>query len=92
MTETIPYSFTRYFESVFKERTGLELSEDVRAEIMANIKNITPHKKVDNKGRYSEYFTFLLCNELITFVCDAHTHKVITCVKETHHDVNFYKK
>ena len=86
----INYEFTKYFEKIFKEHTGINLDEDTRAQIMANIKNITPHKKIDDKGRYSEYFTFRLNDKLVTIVCDAHTHKIITGILETHYRPQFY--
>lgn len=79
------YTFTSYFYKVFTERTGLELTEDNRAYILGVCQTAVPHKKIDNKGRYSEYFTMRLNDELITVVCDANTHKIITCVMETHH-------
>lgn len=81
---TKPYSFTNYFYSVFKERVGINLSEDDRAYILSVCNNSNPHRKVDNKGRYSEYFTLRLSDKLITIVCDAISHKIITCVIETH--------
>lgn len=79
------YTFTLYFYKVFRERTGLELTEDNRAYILGFCSTTVPHKKIDDKGRYSEYFTMRLNEELITVVCDANTHKIITCIMETHH-------
>lgn len=86
------YFFTSYFHKVFEERIGEELTSDLKAEIRANIAAMTPHKKIDNKGRPSEYFTFLICGKPVTLVCDGLTHKIITCVIETHHPIEFYNK
>lgn len=83
------YSFTKYFYKVFQERVGEELDEDTRAYILSVCTNTKPHKKVDNKGRYSEYFTMRVDSHLITVVCDANTHKIITCILETHHRKEF---
>lgn len=78
------YQFTSYFCSVFNERTGVELTEDNKAFIMSVVNTCEPHKKIDNKGRPSEYFTFRIEGVLITIVCDGNTHKIITVIKETH--------
>lgn len=83
------YSFTNYFYKVFEERIGVPLSEDNRAYILSVCKNSEPHRKIDDKGRYSEYFTLRVNDVLITIVCDAKSHKIITCVKETHHRKSF---
>ena len=83
------YSFTSYFIKVFSERIGFNLSDDDKAYILAICNSRTPHKKIDNKGRNSEYFTFRMNNVLITIVCDGDTHKIITCVQETHHRKEF---
>lgn len=91
MTNNIRYIFTGYFYKVFEERIGYKLTDDLKAEIRANIASSTPHKKIDNKGRFSEYFTFLLCDKLITIVCDGLSHKIITCIIETHHPIEYYK-
>ncbi len=89
MENTKRYSFTNYFYRVFQERVGIELDEDTRALILSVCYNSEPHRKVDNKGRYSEYFTMRIQDKLITIVCDANTHKIITCVIETHHRKEF---
>lgn len=79
------YSFTSYFYKVFKERTGFDLTEDDRAYILAACSTGEKHKKIDDKGRHSEYITMRLRDELVTIVCDADTNKIITIIKETHH-------
>lgn len=89
MENTKHYSFTNYFYKVFQERIGIELDEDARAFVLSVCQNSEPHRKVDNKGRYSEYFTMRIQDKLITVVCDANTHKIITCVIETHHRKEF---
>lgn len=89
MENTKRYSFTNYFYKVFQERIGIELDEDTRAFVLSVCQNSEPHRKVDNKGRYSEYFTMRIQDKLITIVCDANTHKIITCVIETHHRKEF---
>jgi len=83
------YQFTAYFFKVFASRTGLELTEDNKALILSVCQNTEPHKKIDNKGRYSEYFTFRIENKLITIVCDAKTKKIVTCILETHRRPQF---
>lgn len=82
--EPIKYTFTKCFYDRFKDRVGAPLTEDTRAYILSVCQNSTPHRKVDDKGRYSEYFTMRINDKLITIVCDANTHKIITCVIETH--------
>lgn len=84
-----PYSFTKYFYNKFKERLGCDLNEDDRAYILSVCNASEPHRKVDSKGRYSEYFTMRIQEKLITVVCDANTHKIITCVIETHKRKSF---
>lgn len=91
MTSFKHYSFTKYFYKVFKERVGCELDEDSRAYILSVCQNSEPHKKVDSRGRFSEYFTLRVNDKLITVVCDADTHKIITCVLETHSRKAFKK-
>ena len=87
-----PYQFTQTFLKKFPEHTGIEVTEDVLAEIKASLSMTTPHRKIDNKGRDSEYFTFCLQGVLVTIVCDAETHKVLTGVIETHNRAKFRKK
>lgn len=89
MENTKRYSFTNYFYKVFYERVGIKLDEDTRAFILGVCHNSEPHRKVDNRGRYSEYFTMRVNDKLITVVCDANSHKIITCVIETHHRKEF---
>lgn len=89
METTKRYSFTKYFYKVFSERVGGNLDEDSRAYILSVCQNSQPHRKIDNKGRHSEYFTMRVDDKLITVVCDADTHKIITCVLETHHRKEF---
>ena len=85
------YHYTRYFSTIFEDRTGIPFSQCIWKEILTGIAHVNkPHCKVDNKGRYSEYMTFTIQGVLITFVFDGHTHKLITCIKETH--VKNYKK
>jgi len=86
---TKDYSFTKYFYQVYAERVGVPLNEDSRAYILSVLKTTEPHTKYDNKGRHSEYFTLRVEDKLITIVCDADTHKIITCVIETHHRKEF---
>jgi hypothetical protein len=86
---TKDYSFTKYFYQVYAERVGVPLNEDSRAYILSVLKTTEPHTKYDNKGRHSEYFTLRVEDKLITIVCDAYTHKIITCVIETHHRKEF---
>lgn len=83
------YTFTKYFFSIAKDRIGFDLDEDDIAYILSVCNSCEPHKKIDNKGRASEYFTLRLRGVLITIVCDSNTHKIITCVKETHHRKEF---
>lgn len=83
------YSFTKYFIKVLPERVGFEPNQDDLAFILSVCNNCEPHKKIDDKGRASEYFTMRLRTVLITVVCDSNTHKIITCVKETHHRKEF---
>lgn len=80
-----PYKFTKYFFKVFNERVGQPLDEDSQAYILSVCANTEPHKKVDDKGRFSEYFTMRVCEKLLTVVCDGFSHRIITCVIETHH-------
>ena len=80
----VAYSFTKSFYARFPEHTGIELTEDSLAEIKAILENTKPYRKIDNKGRDSEYFTFRIQGVLVTVVCDARSHKVLTGVLETH--------
>lgn len=89
MEHTKRYSFTNYFYKVFYKRVGIELDDDTRAYILSVCHNSEPHRKIDNKGRNSEYFTMRVNDQLITVVCDGNTHKIITCVIETHHRKEF---
>ena len=50
------------------------------------------YRKIDNKGRDSEYFTFRIQGILVTIVCDARTHKVLTGIIETHNRPQFRMK
>ena len=83
------YSFTKYFLKVYQERVGVPLNEDSRAYILSVLKSTNPHIKYDDKGRHSEYFTLRVEDKLITIVCDADSHKIITCIIETHHRKEF---
>lgn len=88
----IRFKFTNYFRQVFEERVGLQLDEDLSSIVLANLQTVVPHKKIDNKGRNSEYYTFVVEEKLITCVVDGNTHKVITCVLEDHHPLEFYRR
>lgn len=83
------YSFTKYFLKVYEERVGVPLNEDSRAYILSVLQTTNPHIKYDDKGRHSEYFTLRVEDKLITIVCDADSHKIITCIIETHHRKEF---
>jgi hypothetical protein len=87
-----PYQFTKIFLKKFPEHTGIEITEDVLAEIKASINATEPHRKIDNKGRDTEYFTFRLQGVLVTIVCDTNTHKILTGIIETHNRAKFRKK
>lgn len=89
MEATNNYSFTKYFLKVYEERVGVPLNEDSRAYILSVLKSTNPHIKYDDKGRHSEYFTLRVEDKLITIVCDADSHKIITCIIETHHRKEF---
>lgn len=78
------YSFTKYFMQVYPERVGVQLSDVAKTHILNVLYTTKPHIKYDNKGRHSEYFTLRVDGKLLTIVCDADTHKIITCVIETH--------
>lgn len=79
-----PYSFTKVFKERFEERLNEAFTEDNQAYILAQISLGTPHRKIDNKGRYSEYFTFIINEKLVTIVCDQISHKIITLILELH--------
>ena len=83
-TSDKPYSFTRTFQEKFEERLGASFSEDNQAYVLAQLATGTPHRKVDDHGRPSEYFTFSIDGKLVTVVCDQVNHKVLTIVLETH--------
>ena len=89
METTNNYSFTKYFLKVYEERVGVPLTEDSRAYILSVLQTTKPHIKYDDKGRHSEYFTLRVEDKLITIVCDADSHKIITCIIETHHRKEF---
>lgn len=78
------YTFTTTFINNLKTRIGVDFTEDVEAYIRMMMDNIKPHKKVDNKNRHSEYFTFFIEDVLTTIVCDDISKKVVTCFEETH--------
>lgn len=79
-----PYVFTRTFGEKFEERLGVPFSDDDRAYVLAQLSVGEPHRKVDNHGRPSEYFTFSIEGKLVTVVCDQVNHKVLTIIIETH--------
>lgn len=86
------YQFTKSFFIKFPEHTGIDLTEDTMAEIKAILENTEPYRKIDNKGRDSEYFTFRIQNKLVTVVCDARSHKVLTGIIETHNRPQFRRQ
>lgn len=90
--KTKPYQFTKSFLNRFPEHTGITLDTDTLAEIKAVLDVTTPYRKIDNKGRDSEYFTFRIQGVLVTIVCDARTHKVLTGIIETHNRPQFRMK
>ena len=54
------YTFTTTFINNLKTRIGVDFTEDIEAYIRMMMDNTKPHKKVDNKNRHSEYFTFFI--------------------------------
>jgi hypothetical protein len=84
-----PYTFTRTFQERLQERLDVQLTEDLRAYILAQLAVGEPHRKIDDHGRYSEYFTFTLEGKLVTIVCDQINHKVLTVILETHRRKQF---
>lgn len=78
------YVFTKTFIENLKSRIGIDLNEDNEAYIRMMMENTKPHKKIDNKNRHSEYFTFFIEDILTTIVCDGISKKVVTCFEETH--------
>jgi hypothetical protein len=86
------YSITKCFRDNLYERTGSQPTEDNLAYILSVCNTQVPHKKIDDKGRPSAYFTFTLNGTLVTVVCDYQTKKVITCIKETHHRKRFTER
>ena len=91
-TKVKPYQFTPSFLKRFPEHTGISITEDILAEIKASMSTMIPYRKIDNKGRDSEYFTFCLQGVLVTIVCDAITHKILTGIIETHNRPQFRKQ
>lgn len=78
-----------YFDKNFKnnlyKNTQIDADEKILAYILRKCKEVTPYKKIDNKGRASAYYTFLIYDKLVTIVVDyAHNDKIITGVIETH--------
>lgn len=76
--------FAKSFGQNLKKNTGIGFDEDNAAYIKSVCENTEPYRKIDNKGRHSEYFTFRLADLLITVVCDGTSKKIITAVIETH--------
>ncbi len=87
-----PYQFTQTFLKRFPENTGISLDDDILMEIKASIATMNPYRKIDNKGRDSEYFTFSICGILVTIVCSADTHKILTGIIETHDRPQFRRR
>lgn len=77
------YSFTQYFFRKYSELFNSQLNEDEIALLLANCNNTEGFKKIDDKGRHSEYFTLYIKENLVTIVCDYKSQKIITCIKET---------
>lgn len=82
--KTKRYRFIKSFPENLLKNTGIHLDDDGEAYIKSICESTKPHTKIDNKGRNSEYFTFLFLDKLITVVCDANTKYIITAVIETH--------
>lgn len=78
------YTFTKSFGANLQKNTNLKFNEDNAAYIKLVCNTTEPYRKIDEKGRNSEYFTFLLEDILITVVCDGHSKKIITAIIETH--------
>lgn len=85
------YSFIKSFPRNFKKNIGIEPSSDDLAYIKSVCEGTEPYRKVDNKGRNSEYFTFLLNDTLVTVVCDACTKRILTAVIEVHNRPQFLR-
>ena len=58
-----------YFDNNFKnnlyKNTQIDADEKVLKYILRKCAEITPYKKIDNKGRKSAYYTFLIYDKLI---------------------------
>lgn len=76
-----------YFDNNFKnnlyKNTQIEADEKILKYILRKCSEITPYKKIDNKGRKSAYFTFFIYDKLVTIVADYEKEKIITGVIET---------
>ena len=76
-----------YFDNNFKnnlyKNTQIDADEKVLKYILRKCAEITPYKKIDNKGRKSAYYTFLIYNKLVTIVADYEKGKIVTGVIET---------
>lgn len=86
------YKFSKNFASNLLKNTGIILNEDNAAYIKSICENTEPYRKIDNKGRRSEYFTFRMEDKLVTLVCDAGKKLIVTCIIETHDRPQFRKK
>lgn len=73
------------------KNTGIQLTNDVKLFILEKCNTIKPYRIIDNKGRDTEYFTFIMEGKLVTLVCDAITKRILTCVIETHKKEKFKK-
>lgn len=78
------YKFSQTFGQNLFKNTKIEPNEENLAYIKANCEVVEPHRKIDNKGRHSAYFTFRLGNQLITVVADEKRKLIVTAVIETH--------
>lgn len=78
------YKFSATFGNNLTKNTGILPNEENLAYIKANCEIIEPHKKIDNKGRFSAYFTFRVENKLITVVADEKRKLLVTAIIETH--------
>ena len=76
-----------YFDKNFKynlyKNTQIEADDKILDYILRKCSEIKPYKKIDNRGRKSAYFTFLIYEKLVTIVMDYGNEKIITGVIET---------
>ncbi len=75
--------FSEGFKNNLYKNTLIDADKKILDYILKKCKEIEPYKKVDNKGRYSAYFTFYIYEKLVTIVADGNTGKILTGVLET---------